>query len=76
MLLITFVSVYMLNAEIPLFALKMKGSNWKAYKLQLGFVLYSVLLLVFLQITAVPLIIISYVLTSVIYNRWFAKPLI
>ncbi|MCX6184472.1 MAG: CDP-alcohol phosphatidyltransferase family protein [Flavobacterium sp.] len=76
LLLITFVSVYMLNAEIPLFALKMKGSNWKAYKLQLGFVLYSVLLLVFLQITAVPLIIISYVLTSVIYNRWFAKPLI
>ncbi len=76
LLLITFVSVYMLNAEIPLFALKMKGSNWKAYKLQLGFVLYSVLLLVFLHITAVPLIIISYVLTSVIYNRWFAKPLI
>jgi CDP-diacylglycerol--serine O-phosphatidyltransferase len=76
LLLITFVSAYMLNAEIPLFALKMKGSNWRAYKLQLGFVLYSLLLLVFLQITAVPLIIISYVLTSVIYNRWFSKPLI
>jgi CDP-diacylglycerol--serine O-phosphatidyltransferase len=76
LLLITIVSSYMLNAEIPLFALKIKGSNWKAYTLQLGFVVYSVLLLVFLQITAVPLIIISYVLTSVIYNRWFAKPLI
>ncbi len=76
LLLITIVSSYMLNAEIPLFALKIKGSNLKAYTLQLGFVVYSVLLLVFLQITAVPLIIISYVLTSVIYNRWFAKPLI
>ena len=76
LLLITLLSAYLLNAEIRLFSLKIKGSNWKAYKLQLGFVLYSVLLLVFLQITAVPLIIITYVLTSVIYNRWYTKPLI
>ena len=74
LLLITLVSVYMLNAEIPLFSLKIKGSNWKAYKLQLGFVLYAVLLMGFLRITAVPLIIISYVLTSVVNNRWFTKP--
>jgi CDP-diacylglycerol--serine O-phosphatidyltransferase len=76
LLLICLLSAYLLNAEIPLFALKIKGSNWKAYKLQLGFVLYAVVLLGFLQITAVPLIIISYVLTSVVYNRWFSKPLI
>jgi CDP-diacylglycerol--serine O-phosphatidyltransferase len=74
LLLITLVSAYMLNAEIPLFSLKIKGSNWKAYKLQLGFVLYAVLLMGFLRITAVPIIIISYVLTSVVHNRWFSKP--
>jgi CDP-diacylglycerol--serine O-phosphatidyltransferase len=73
LLLITLVSAYMLNAEIPLFSLKIKGSNWKAYKLQLGFVLYAVLLLAFLQITAIPIIFISYVLTSVVNNRWFSK---
>jgi CDP-diacylglycerol--serine O-phosphatidyltransferase len=72
LLLICLLSAYLLNAEIPLFALKIKGSNWKAYKLQLGFVFYAVVLLGFLQITAVPLIIISYVLTSVVYNRWFS----
>jgi CDP-diacylglycerol--serine O-phosphatidyltransferase len=76
LLLICLLSAYLLNAEISLFALKIKGSNWKAYKLQLGFVFYAVVLLGFLQITAVPLIIISYVLTSVVYNRWFSKPLI
>ena len=73
LLLICLLSAFLLNAEIPLFALKIKGSNWKAYKLQLGFVLYSVLLLAFLKITAVPLLIISYVLTSVVYNRWFTQ---
>ena len=73
LLLITLVSAYMLNAEISLFSLKIKGPNWKAYKLQLGFVLYAVLLLVCLQITAIPIIIISYVLTSVVNNRWFSK---
>lgn len=73
LLLICLLSAYLLNAEIPLFALKIKGSNWKPYKLQLGFVLYAVLLLAFLQITAVPLLIISYVITSVVYNRWFAQ---
>ena len=75
LLLITLVSAYMLNAEIPLFSLKIKGSNWKAYKLQMGFVLYAVLLLVCLQITAVPVVIISYVVASVVHNRWFSKPL-
>ena len=74
LLIITLISVYMLNAEIPLFSLKIKGSNWKAYKLQIGFVLYSVVLLGFLKITAVPLIIISYVLASVVNNLWFTKP--
>jgi CDP-diacylglycerol--serine O-phosphatidyltransferase len=64
----------MLNAEIPLFSLKIKGSNWKAHKLQLVFVVYSVVLLGFLKITAVPLIIISYVLASVVNNLWFTKP--
>jgi CDP-diacylglycerol--serine O-phosphatidyltransferase len=70
LLFITLLSAYLLNAEIPLFALKIKGSNWKAYKLQLGFVFYSVVLLVFLNITAVPLIIMSYVLSSILHNRW------
>lgn len=74
LLAITFTSVYLLNAEIPLFALKIKGTNWKAYKLQIGFVAYSIGVMALLKISAVPVIIVSYVITSLVYNRWFAKP--
>ncbi|MEZ4877632.1 MAG: CDP-alcohol phosphatidyltransferase family protein [Flavobacterium sp.] len=68
LLMITFISAYIMNAEIPLFSLKIKNFSVAKYKFQLFFLLFSVLLLVFLQILAVPLIIISYVLLSVVNN--------
>jgi CDP-diacylglycerol--serine O-phosphatidyltransferase len=57
-----------MNAEIPLFSLKIKDFSVAKYKLQIFFLTISVLLLIFLQILAVPLIIIIYVLLSVINN--------
>ena len=69
LLLITALSAYILNAEIPLFALKIKEFSFEKYKLQISFLLFSVVLLIFLQISAVPIIILSYVLLSVINNR-------
>ena len=68
LLLITFISTFVMNAEIPLFSLKIKNFSIAKYKLQIFFLLFSVLLLVFLQILAVPLIIISYILLSVVNN--------
>ena len=69
---ITVFSAYILNAEIPLFALKIKNFSFQKYKLQIGFLIFSILLLVLLQIAALPVIIISYVLLSV-FNTKFSK---
>lgn len=68
LIVITFLSAYVMNAEIPLFSLKIKDFSFQKYKLQIGFLVASVVLLIFLQITAVPLIILMYVLLSVMNN--------
>ena len=64
----TFLSAYIMNAEIPLFSLKIKDFSFAKYKLQVFFLAFSILMLIFLQILAVPMIIILYVLLSVINN--------
>jgi CDP-diacylglycerol---serine O-phosphatidyltransferase len=68
LLTITFLSTFIMNAEIPLFSLKIKDFSFAKYKLQIFFLAISVLMLIFLHILAVPLIIIVYVLLSVINN--------
>jgi CDP-diacylglycerol--serine O-phosphatidyltransferase len=64
----TFLSAYIMNAEIPLFSLKIKNFSFAKYKLQIFFLAISAAMLFFLQILAVPMIIILYVLLSVINN--------
>jgi CDP-diacylglycerol--serine O-phosphatidyltransferase len=66
---LTFLSAYVMNAEIPLFSLKIKNFSFAKYKLQVSFLVVSVLMLIFLRILAVPLIILIYVLLSVINNK-------
>ena len=63
-----FLSAYVMNAEIPLFSLKIKDFSFAKYKLQIFFLALSVLILILLKILAVPLIIVIYVLLSVINN--------
>jgi CDP-diacylglycerol--serine O-phosphatidyltransferase len=66
--MISIVSAYILNAEIPLFALKIKKFNLKDNAFQLFFLLISLLLLVFLKFEGVALVIFFYVILSVIMN--------
>jgi CDP-diacylglycerol--serine O-phosphatidyltransferase len=73
LLLITLFSAYILNAEIPLFSLKIKKFNFKDNALQIIFLLFSFIMLIFLQYLAIPLVIIFYVLLSVINNKWGKK---
>ena len=68
LVLITLLSVYLLNAEIPLFSLKIKKFSWKGNALQIGFLISSLLLLVFFQYAGIPLVIVFYVLLSVGHN--------
>lgn len=75
LLVITFLSAYVMNAEIPLFSLKIKDFSFQKYKLQVGFLALSLLLLVWLQVAAVPLIILIYVLLSVLNTMLSKKQL-
>jgi CDP-diacylglycerol--serine O-phosphatidyltransferase len=58
----------MLNAEIPLFSLKIKQMGVKKNALQFSFLVASVLLLAFFQYLGIPLVIVLYVLLSVANN--------
>ncbi|CAA9202833.1 CDP-alcohol phosphatidyltransferase family protein [Flavobacterium collinsii] len=70
---ITLCSAYILNAEIPLFALKIKKFTVKDNVLQVVFLLICLVLVVLLQYMAIPLIIIIYVLLSVVNNIFLKK---
>ncbi|MBP9848079.1 MAG: CDP-alcohol phosphatidyltransferase family protein [Flavobacterium sp.] len=73
LLAITIISAYILNAEIPLFSLKIKEFTWAKYKMQILFLIGSLFSFSLLGFVAIPLIIISYVLVSVISNKTMAK---
>lgn len=73
LLTIIFCSAYVLNAEIPLFALKIKKMNLKDNTLQLFFLMVCLVLLFLFQYLAIPLIIIFYVLLSVFNNKFLKK---
>jgi len=65
---LTLFSCYMLNAEIPLFSLKMKTYGFKENMLKYSFLIISIAMLILLKFVAIPLIIVIYVLLSVMNN--------
>ena len=73
LLAVTLFSAYILNAEIPLFSLKIKKFSFKENALQIVFLAIALLLLGFFQYLGLPLIIIVYILMSVINNKFLKK---
>lgn len=73
LVVISLLSAYVMNAEISLFSLKIKNFSFEKYKLQIGFLVLSVLMILLLTSIALPLIIITYVLLSVINNKFLKK---
>ena len=65
---VTVLSSYLLNAEIPLFSLKVKSFSWEKYKMQVVFLILSLILLILLEFIAIPIIILLYVILSVVNN--------
>ncbi len=65
---LVFLSAYVMNAEIPLFSLKIKDFTFAKYKLQVFFLVISAIMMALLPILAVPLIILFYILLSVVNN--------
>ena len=65
----SFISSYLLIAEIPMFALKFKHWGWKGNEIKYIFVLSCIPLLLFLGVSGFAAIIAWYVVLSVIANK-------
>jgi len=70
LLAITVASAIVMNAEIPLFSLKIKSFQIKDNLLQFGFLASSVVLLALLQYMGIPLVILLYITLSMITNKF------
>jgi len=72
LIVMTLILSFLLVAPIPLFALKFKHFKWTGNEIRFVFILWSILLLFFLQFIGIPLAILSYILFSV-GNNWLFK---
>lgn len=66
---ITIGGSYLMNAEIPLFALKFKNYNWKGNEVKYLFLAATLVMLFTLKTVAIPLTIILYIILSIFDNR-------
>lgn len=60
---------YLLVSEIPLFALKFKTLSWDENKVKFSFLIVSLMLFFILNVAAIPIIVILYIVLSVINNQ-------
>jgi CDP-diacylglycerol--serine O-phosphatidyltransferase len=65
---LTLISCFLLNAELPLFALKFKHFKFKGNEIRYLFLILCVAMIAILKIYAVPCIIILYIVMSVFNN--------
>lgn len=73
LMVITLFSAYILNAEIPLFSLKINKFNITDNVLQIVFLSLSLVFLLFFEYLGIPMVIIFYVLLSVLNNTFLKK---
>jgi CDP-diacylglycerol---serine O-phosphatidyltransferase len=66
---ITVVMCGLLVSEIPLFSLKVKNLKWKDNRVRFTFLILSLLVLVWLKFTAIPLIIALYIALSLVFRQ-------
>lgn len=65
---LTLFSAFILNAAIPLFALKFTNWSFKDNFVRYGFIVASMVLLVIFQFLALPMIILLYLLVSIVFK--------
>ena len=70
----TFISCYLLVAEIPMFALKFKHWGWRGNEIKYIFILTCVPILLLFGITGLAVIIAWYVILSVVTKQSIQKP--
>lgn len=70
LMLLTLLFSILLIVELPLFSVKFKDFTWSNNKIRYYFLLAALILIILFQFTALPLIIILYVLISVIHHYY------
>jgi CDP-diacylglycerol--serine O-phosphatidyltransferase len=68
LIVLTFILSFLLVAPLPLFALKFKDVSWSKNSVKYIFIILSLLLLIFLSFTAIPIILPLYIFLSLISN--------
>ncbi|MBT8179769.1 MAG: phosphatidylserine synthase [Flavobacteriaceae bacterium] len=68
LLVVTVLSSFLLNANIPLFALKFKNWSFKENGLRYVFIVVSIVLLMTMKYLAISAIVVFYVLSSLVYK--------
>lgn len=71
LLVITVFLSAMMVVEVPLFSFKAKGSTAGTKRIQLVFVLVALLLVLFFEVSAIPMIVLLYILLSVLGKKSF-----
>lgn len=66
LLVVTGISCYLLNAEIPLFALKFKTWGFRTNAVRYIFLILSIVMMAAMHFLAIPFIIVTYILLSVL----------
>jgi len=64
----------MMVTEIPLFALKLKNFSTETNRVQLIFLFVSLFLVIMFSVSAVPMIILLYILLSLLGKKYFYSP--
>ncbi len=73
LIVFTLVSCYLLNSNIKLFALKFKDFSFKVNAVRYIFIILTLVMLVLLHFAAIPLVILSYVILSLISSSLVKK---
>ncbi len=73
LIVITLLSAFIMNAEIPLFSLKIKSKTLKDNLLQVIFLLTSIALLLVFKFFGVAIVIIFYIMLSIVMNNFSKK---
>ena len=73
LILISIVFSILLIIDLPLFALKFKGLSWAENYYKFIFLIITIGLLICLKIVAIPIIIVLYIMTSIIFRKEITK---
>lgn len=73
LILISIVFSILLIIDLPLFALKFKGLGWKENYYKYIFLIITLILIALLQVSAIPLVILLYIIISIIFRKEIVK---